>query len=61
MIKFIDMLKIHLKQNINFQLRNKEITRLKHFHDSKAVIEYSNDIKDDIFIEEYNPNKEHKY
>ena len=34
---------------------------MKHFNDSKAFIEYSNDM-DDIYktIEEYNANKKHK-
>ena len=34
----------------------------KHFNDSKAFIEYSNDL-DDIYksIEEYNPNKKQKH
>ena len=36
-------------------------TSLKYFNDSKAFIEYSNDM-DDIYknTEEYNPNKKHK-
>ena len=35
--------------------------RIKHLNDSKAFIEYSNDM-DDIYknIEEYNPNKKRK-
>ena len=35
--------------------------RLKHFNDSEAFVEYSNDM-DDIYtnIEEYNPNKKLK-
>ena len=39
----------------------REITELKHLNDSKAFIEYSNDIQD-VYknIEEYNPGKEHK-
>ena len=39
----------------------RESTGLKHLNDSKAFIEYSNDM-DDICknIEEYNPNKERK-
>ena len=34
---------------------------MKHFNDSKAFIEYSNDM-DDIYknVEEYNPNKKRK-
>ena len=54
------MLKIPVKQNIDFQLK-KESTDLKRFNDSKAFIEYSSDI-DDFYnnIEEYNPNKKRK-
>ena len=42
-------------------INKREITGLKHFNDSKAFIEYSNDI-DDIYenIKEYNPNKKRK-
>ena len=44
-----------------FLINKRESTGLKHFNDSKAFIEYSNDM-DDIFknIEEYNPNKKRK-
>ena len=57
MIKFI-ILKIHKKAPYQFLTNKRESTRLKHFNDSKAFIEYSNDT-DDIYknIEEYNPNK----
>ena len=43
-----------MKQNVS----NRESTDLKHLNDSKAFIEYSNDMND-IYknIEEYNPNK----
>ena len=38
-----------------------EITVLKHFNDSKAFIEYSNDVQvKHENIEEYNPNKKWK-
>ena len=37
------MLKIHMKQNINYQL-NIENTGLKYSNDYKAFIEYSNDM-----------------
>ena len=42
-------------------INKRESTGLKHFNDSKAFIEYSNDMYD-IYkkIEEYNPNKKHK-
>ena len=42
-------------------INTRESTGLKHFNDSKAFIEYSNDM-DDIYknIKEYNPNKESK-
>ena len=48
------MQKIRLKQNMN----KRESTVLNHFNDSKAFIEYSNDMND-IYknIEEFNPNK----
>ena len=42
-------------------INKRERAGLKQFHDSKAFIEYSNDM-DDISknIEEYNPNKKRK-
>ena len=42
-------------------INKRERVGLKQFHDSKAFIEYSNDM-DDISknIEEYNPNKKRK-
>ena len=42
-------------------INKRENTGLKYLNDSKACIEYSNDI-DDIYknIEEYNPNRKHK-
>ena len=54
LIKVIYMQKIRLKQNMN----KRESTVLNHFNDSKAFIEYSNDMND-IYknIEEFNPNK----
>ena len=54
MIKFIYMLKILLWQNIVFLTNKREKTGLKHFNDSKAFIEYSNNMID-IYkdIEEY--------
>ena len=44
-----------------FLINKRESTGLKHFNDSKAFIEYSNDMND-IYknTEEYNPNKERK-
>ena len=44
-----------------FLINKRESTGLKHFNDSKAFIEYSNDM-DDIYknIEEYNPNQKRK-
>ena len=60
--KFICILKIHIKQNINFKFKKKKkIQALKHFNNSEASFEYSNDM-DDIYenIEEYNPNKKRK-
>ena len=46
---------IHTNQN-QFLIKKIENKGLKHFNDSKAFIEYSNDM-DDIYknIEEYNP------
>ena len=46
LIKFVYTLEIHMKQNINFSLRNWKNTGLKHFYDSIAFIEYSNDMDD---------------
>ena len=42
-------------------INKRESTGLKYLNDSKAFIEYSNDM-DDIYknIEEYNPNKKRK-
>ena len=44
-----------------FLIKKRESTNLKYFNDSKAFIEYSNDM-DDIYknIEEYNPNMKRK-
>ena len=57
-MKFIYMLKILIKQSIEFLINKQEITGLKHLNDSKGFIEYSNDTHD-IYknIEEYYPNK----
>ena len=62
-----DIDKIYLYANDPYEakyqllINKREITGLKHFNDSKAFIEYSNDI-DDIYenIKEYNPNKKRK-
>ena len=50
-----------MKQNINVKLKKRKRTGLKHFNNSKAFIEYSNDM-DGIYksIEEYNRNKKRK-
>ena len=44
-----------------FLINKNESTGLKHFNDSKAFLEYSNDM-DDIYkiVQEYNPNKKRK-
>ena len=44
-----------------FLINKKESIGLKHFNDSKAFIEYSNDMQD-VYknIDEYNPDKENK-
>ena len=57
MIKFKDP----YEAKYQFLINKRESTALKHFNDSKAFIEYSNDM-DDINknIEEYNPNKKRK-
>ena len=55
------MLKIYMKKNIKYYLTRRENTGLKHFNDSKAFIEYLNDMGV-IYknIEEYNLNKKRK-
>ena len=55
------MLKIHMKQNINFIFNKWESTGLRHLNDSKVFIEDSNDI-DDVYknIEECNSSKKLK-
>ena len=49
------------KAKYQFLINKRDTTGLKHFNDSKAFIEYSNDM-DEIYknIEEYNPNKKRK-
>ena len=49
------------KSKYQFFINKRESTGLKHFNDSKAFIEHSNDM-DNIYtnIEEYNPNKKRK-
>ena len=42
------MLKIHTKENINFFLNKWKSMGFKHFNDSKAFLEYSNNM-DDIY------------
>ena len=62
----IDKIYLHAKYpyeaNYQLSMNKQESTEWKHFNDSKAFIEYSNDM-DDIYknIEEYKPNKKHKY
>ena len=62
MIKFYLFIYLFAKDpsqaKYQFLFNKQESTGWKHFNDSKAFIEYSNDI-DDIYknIEEYNPNK----
>ena len=50
------------KAKYQLLINKRESTGLKHLNDSKAFIEYSNDM-DDIYknIEECNPNKKRKY
>ena len=54
------MLNIHMKRN-QFLINKKESIGLKHFNDSKAFIEYSNDMHD-VYknINHYNPDKENE-
>ena len=54
------MLKILMKQ-YQFLIKKREDVRAKHFNDSKAFIEYANDM-DDIYknIQEYNTNNKRK-
>ena len=40
------MVKIFVKQNIIFFINKHESTGLKHFNDSKVLIEYSSDMVD---------------
>ena len=49
------------EEKCQFLINKRKSTRLKHFNDSKAFIEYSNHM-DDIYhsIAEYNPNKKCK-
>ena len=62
-----DMFRIYLyakgpyEAKYQFLINKQQSTGLKRFNDSKAFIEYSNDMND-IFksIEEYNPNKKRK-
>ena len=62
-----DIYKIYLcakgpyEAKYQFLINKRESTGLKYLNDSKAFIEYSNDM-DDIYkdIEEYNLNKKHK-
>ena len=61
----IDKIYLHAKDPYEakdqFLINKQESTCLKHFNDSKAFIEYLNDM-DDIYenIEKYNPNKKRK-
>ena len=55
------MLKDPYEAKYQFLIKKQESTGLKHINDSKAFIEYSNDM-DNTYknIEEYNPNKKHQ-
>ena len=61
----IDKIYLHARdpyeEKYQFLINKQESTSLKHLNDSKAFIEYSNDM-DEIYknIEEYNPNKKRK-
>ena len=56
------MLNIYVKQLTKFLINKRESTGLKYLNDSKAFIEYSNEMND-IYknIEEYSANKKAKY
>ena len=56
LIKFIYILKFHTKQNINFSFKKHEDVGTKHVNESKAFIEYLNDMNK--IQSKYNPNKE---
>ena len=55
------MLKIHMKQNINFWISKQGSTGLKYLNDFKTFIVYSDDMNG-IYkkIEEYNPNNDYQ-
>ena len=55
------MLKIHTKQKFQFLINKRKYRSSKHLKDSKAFIEYLNNM-DNIYknIEEYNQNKKRK-
>ena len=57
----IDMLKIHMKQNVSLLINKGESTGSKYFNDSKAFIEKSNGM-DNIYknLEEQNPKTKSK-
>ena len=61
----IEKIYLHAKNpfetKYQFLINKRESTRLKHFNDPKAFIEYSNDMHD-VYknIDEYNPDKENK-
>ena len=55
------MLKIHMKINTKFLIKNRKSIGLKHFNDPKAFTEYSIDMHDLYkYIDHYSPDKENK-
>ena len=58
-IKFVYMLQIQIKQNINILFKARKKIGLRHHKNPKALIEYSNNIQD-IYknIDQYNPEKD---
>ena len=62
MKKIYSYAKDQYKAKCQFLINKRKSIDLKHFNDSKAFIEYSNDMND-IYktIEEYIPNKKRKY
>ena len=55
------MLKIEMKQSVNTLFKKHEEIGLKEHEDTKAFIEYSNNMQNvHTNIEEYNPNRKRK-
>ena len=58
---YICILKIHMKQKYQYLINKRQKVGLDHFNDSKAFMEYSNDMLDaHKHIEDYNPDEKRK-